>query len=67
MEDNRNENVQNVQTEENLSEILQIRRDKLADLQNAGKDPFVITKYDGLDRRQTYEPPYNGKGVLRSY
>ncbi len=46
MEDNRNENVQNVQTEENLSEILQIRRDKLADLQNAGKDPFVITKYD---------------------
>lgn len=46
MEDNRNENVQNVQTEENLSEILQIRRDKLADLQSAGKDPFVITKYD---------------------
>ncbi len=46
MEDNRNENVQNVQTEENLSEILQIRRDKLSELQSAGKDPFVITKYD---------------------
>ena len=29
-----------------LSEILQIRRDKLAALQQAGKDPFLITKYD---------------------
>lgn len=29
-----------------LSEILQVRRDKLAALQNAGKDPFEITKYD---------------------
>ncbi len=46
MEDNRNENVKNVQTEENLSEILQIRRDKLTELQSAGKDPFAITKYD---------------------
>lgn len=46
MEDNRNENVQTVQTEENLSEILQIRRDKLSELQSAGKDPFAITKYD---------------------
>ena len=46
MEENRNENVQNVQTEENLSEILKVRRDKLAELQGAGKDPFAITKYD---------------------
>ncbi len=46
MEDNRNENVQSVQTEENLSEILQIRRDKLSELRGAGKDPFSITKYD---------------------
>ncbi len=33
-------------TEEQLSELLQIRRDKLAALQEAGKDPFEITKYD---------------------
>ncbi len=46
MEENRNENVQNVQTEENLSEILKVRRDKLAELQSVGKDPFAITKYD---------------------
>ena len=33
-------------TEEQLSELLQIRRDKLTALQEAGKDPFEITKYD---------------------
>ena len=32
-------------TEEQLSEILQVRRDKLADLQANGKDPFKVTKY----------------------
>ncbi len=30
----------------NVNELLQIRRDKLTELQEAGKDPFVITKYD---------------------
>lgn len=36
--------------EENLSEILQIRREKLADLINNGRNPFEIVKYD----RDTY-------------
>ncbi len=31
--------------EQNLNEILRLRREKLAALQEAGKDPFVITKY----------------------
>ena len=31
---------------QNLNELLQIRRDKLKELQEAGRDPFVITKYD---------------------
>ena len=44
MEENRNENVQ--QETENLSEILQIRRDKLTSLREADKDPFKITKFD---------------------
>ena len=44
-------NVQNpveekVQTKEELNALLQVRRQKLADLQAAGKDPFVITKFD---------------------
>ena len=33
-------------TKEELSEILQVRRDKLADLQANGKDPFKVTKYN---------------------
>lgn len=32
--------------EKSLSEILQIRRDKLTALQEAGHDPFQVTKYD---------------------
>ena len=39
------ENISSQQTQD-LSEILQIRRDKLSELQAAGKDPFLITKYD---------------------
>ena len=31
---------------EDLSEILKARREKLAQLVEAGKDPFVITKFD---------------------
>ena len=32
--------------EQELSEILQVRRDKLAALQQEGRDPFQITKYE---------------------
>ena len=34
------------QNTENLSEILQIRRDKLTALQEAGQDPFLVTTSD---------------------
>lgn len=34
------------ESEKSLSEILQIRRDKLTALQEAGHDPFQVTKYD---------------------
>ena len=33
-------------TEQQISELLQIRRDKLRALKEAGSDPFAITKYD---------------------
>lgn len=33
------------ETVQNTNELLQIRRDKLAELRAAGKDPFVITQY----------------------
>ncbi len=43
----------------NVNELLQIRRDKLKELQDAGKDPFVITKYDvthhSADIRDNYD------------
>ena len=39
-------NNQNQQPEMNLSQLLQIRRDKLKELQDSGNDPFQITKYD---------------------
>ena len=38
-------NVDQPQTEENLSELLQVRRDKLKALQDAGRDPFRITSF----------------------
>ena len=39
------QNTNNVQ-EQDLNQLLQVRREKLANLQEAGKDPFKITKYD---------------------
>ena len=38
-------NAQAPQTQD-VSQLLKIRREKLAELQENGKDPFVITKYD---------------------
>ncbi len=34
------------QTQEDLSALLKVRREKLENLQNEGKDPFKITKYN---------------------
>ncbi len=45
--------------QEELNHVLQARRDKLAELQAVGKDPFVITKYDvtahSSDVKEHYE------------
>ena len=46
MSEHNNQNQQNAQAEPSLSELLQIRRDKLSALQAAGKDPFQVNKYD---------------------
>ena len=41
------EEILNGQTQEQeLSEILQVRRDKLSELVAEGRDPFTITKFD---------------------
>ena len=44
MSENKNEQPQAAQTEQELNELLQIRRDKLAKLQEAGKGP--VCDYD---------------------
>ena len=41
-----NENKTPAAEGQNLNELLKIRREKLAELQAAGRDPFQITKYD---------------------
>ena len=42
MAEGQNTNIQ----EQDISQLLKVRREKLANLQDAGKDPFQITKYD---------------------
>ena len=41
-----NANVTNTNEQQELGELLQIRRDKLKALQDEGRDPFQITKFD---------------------
>ena len=54
------------QNTENLGELLKIRREKLASLQEAGKNPFEITKYDvthhSSDVKENFEE-LEGKSV----
>ena len=38
--------AQQKQQEQDLNQLLKVRRDKLADLQANGKDPFQITKFN---------------------
>ena len=60
------ENQNQKKAQEDLNHVLQARRDKLAELQEAGKDPFQITKYDvtvhSVDIKNHYEE-YQGKEV----
>ena len=46
------------QTQEELSALLKVRREKLENLQNEGKDPFVITKYDVTHHSQEVKDNY---------
>ena len=62
MAEGQNTNVQ----EQDLSQLLQVRREKLTDLQEAGKDPFRHTKYDvthhSMDIKENYAD-LEGKSV----
>ena len=52
--------------ENELSQLLQVRRDKLAELQECGRDPFKITKFEGQIKSQEIKDNYgefDGKTV----
>ena len=59
------EKNQNVQ-EQDINQLLKVRRDKLQELQENGKDPFQITKYDvthhSMEVKEQYET-LEGKSV----
>lgn len=45
--------------ENELSQLLQVRRDKLKELQSAGRDPFVITKFNQTHKSQDIKDNYD--------
>ncbi len=53
------EQQKKAQQEPDLNQLRKVRREKLADLQANGKDPFVITKYDqthhSLEIKENFE------------
>ena len=62
------EKNQNVQ-EQDMNQLLKVRRDKLRELQESGKDPFQITKYEvthlslihiSWENRMKYGKPESG-------
>ena len=66
MAENERKDIPAQAEEAQLSEILQIRRDKLKTLQDAGKDPFQITKFDVSHHAEEIKADYDaleGKDV----
>lgn len=62
--ENNTSEVQEIQ--EDITEILKVRREKLAELQAMGEDPFRIVKYEVSERSETIKAnfeTYEGKRV----
>ena len=55
--------------EQDLNQLRKVRREKLAELQQAGQDPFVITKYDQTHHTDEVKSLYeeHEKEILKSY
>jgi len=52
--------IENINEQQDLNEILQVRRNKLYELQKAGKDPFHIVKYDVTHRTSQILSDFEG-------
>jgi lysyl-tRNA synthetase class 2 len=65
-EQNQNNQPKQQQPQQDMNQLLKVRREKLAELQAAGKDPFEITKYDqdvhSQEIKDNYEA-FEGKEV----
>ncbi len=57
--DNQNNNNNNQQQPVNEKQLLKVRREKLADLQERGKNPFEVTKYDVTNHTQEIKDNYD--------
>lgn len=60
------QNQENGQQAQDINQLLKVRREKLAALQEAGKDPFQITKYNVTHHSQEIKDRYGeleGKSV----
>ncbi|MCM1154711.1 MAG: lysine--tRNA ligase [Roseburia sp.] len=60
------QNQENGQQEQDINQLLKVRREKLAALQESGKDPFVITRYDVTHHSQQIKDDFEaleGKSV----
>ena len=44
--------------QQDINQLLKVRREKLQNLQENGKDPFVITKYDVTHHSDTVKEEY---------
>ena len=55
MEEQKNQNGQ----EQDINQLLKVRREKLADLQERGKDPFQITKFDVTHHSQEIKDDFD--------
>ena len=55
MAEQQNNNVK----EQDVNQLLKVRREKLAALQEAGKDPFQITKFDVTHHTSDAKEQYN--------
>lgn len=51
--------TQNKQQEQDINQLLKVRREKLAALQEAGRDPFQMTKYDVTHHSQEIKDAFD--------
>ena len=53
---------QNNNQQQDVNQLLKVRYDKLHELQENGKDPFVITKYDVTNHSTDVKEHFEGDG-----